>query len=154
MVWQKNCKIYIRTDAIINDNLFIHEYIHLISIKRTWYGKVILGLAKNKSLVDFNELLTEYFAYDITGIKNTLHPYNFAFPFVKFLIGKLGKEQIVRCYFGGSVNIIKQIIGNHFYKEFFNDISNVICLSKGKQYVDCQIYVNTISYLQRNSSQK
>lgn len=127
----KTNKIYIRTDTVINDNLFIHEYIHLISAKKTWYGKIQLGLAKKKTLIDFNEALTEYFTYDITGFKNTLHPYSFAFPLVEFLIDRLGKEQLIECYFSGNIEPIKELLKNDF-KLFLKNIYEVIDLAKSK----------------------
>ena len=105
-------------------------------------------------MIDLNEALTEYFTYDITGIKNELHPYSFAFPLVEFLIDRLGKEQLIECCFSGNINIISLNLHKSLYKEILNHITNIVCLAKGKRYVDCQIYINTIGYLQRNDSQK
>lgn len=135
----KNKKIYIRTNTLITDDLIIHEYIHLIAIKRTWYGKTYSGLAKYKYLVDFNEAFTEWLMFDITGIKNNARPYGFCFSLIDVLYDKIGKEQLFECYFAGKIlPIIKWARKDTFM--FFKCFKTII--EKSKNDIDVLYYAN------------
>jgi len=138
----RNQKIYFRTDVLFTDDLIIHEYIHLIAIKKTWYGKIYSGLAKYNFLINFNEILTEWIMYKITGIKNHARPYTYGFSLIEVLCDKIGENVIIECYFTGKVfPIIRWAKKDTFM--FFKCFSTVIERSKNDK--DILSYINLMT---------
>lgn len=138
---KKTGNIYFKDDIIILDSLFVHEYIHRITRKKYWVNKWILGIAYNYKTVYFNEVLTEWYSYKVTGIMELENIYTFAFPIIEKLNDKYEKE-MEESYFKNNLKLLKRTLSKNYIKT--NEaISNIV------YYAQCG-YISKVNQIIKN----
>lgn len=99
--------IYIRESAFC-EHLLIHEFIHRLSrnkvkigiFKRQWVEGVMF-INKKVALLGLNEVLTEWFAFQITNIIEA-NTYQLQFPFIKNIFDSNNTGNIACMYFNNK----------------------------------------------------
>ena len=122
-------KIYLREDAFVlpegyNEHLLIHEYIHRLScnckqiglFERKQYGagfSFLDGDSRRKIFYGaFNEVLTEWIAYQVTGIKENTR-YQQMLYHIEFLKKRAGNdrfERLIEAFFKSDLKVRDDIL--------------------------------------------
>ncbi len=131
----KNGRIYIR-DSAFCEQVLVHEFIHRLSrnkirVNKPWKQWVegVTVVVNKIPMFGFNEVLTEWIAFSITGIVEEQNLYQAYFNIIEKLKSHDILDKIIELYFQGKCHELQYCMYEKFgigIKEYLSDLADII----------------------------